>query len=134
MNSTYSNQSRCQISAHSDDFNFSDQICSKTVFPLENRKSEHHHCVLHIQIAEARNFSWNNFDSFGPNLLEKGIYGWKWTKWILPLNSAYSNWPYVPNFSLSWQLWFFGTNLPEKDISVWKQKKWTPPQNYAYSN
>ena len=107
MNSTYSNQSRCQISAHSDDFNFSDQICSKTVFPLENRKSEHHHCVLHIQIAEARNFSWNNFDSFGPNLLEKGIYGWKWTKWILPLNSAYSNWPYVPNFSLSWQLIFW---------------------------
>ena len=32
----------------------------------------------------------------------------------------------VPNFSLSWQLWFFLPDLPRKSFSGLKQKKWRP--------
>ena len=31
-----------------------------------------------------------------------------------------------PNFSLSWQLWFFLPDLPKKSFSGLKQKKWKP--------
>ena len=29
----------------------------------------------------------------------------------------------VPNFSLSWQFWFFGLNLPKKGVSSLNKKK-----------
>ena len=30
---------------------FLDQICSKKINPVQNRKSEHHHRIQHIQIS-----------------------------------------------------------------------------------
>ena len=38
MNSAYSNQSSCQISALTNNIDFLDQICPKMVFPVKQRK------------------------------------------------------------------------------------------------
>ena len=43
--------SRYQISTWTDNLNFLDQICPKSVFPVEKRKSEHHHWIFQIQIS-----------------------------------------------------------------------------------
>ena len=56
LNSAYLNQFRCPISALIDNFNFLDQICPKRVFPAKNRKSEHHHWILHARIRESTKF------------------------------------------------------------------------------
>ena len=37
-------------------FDFWDQICPKMAFLVENRKSEHHHGILHIQISQGTKF------------------------------------------------------------------------------
>ena len=55
LDSAYSN-SRYQISAEIDNFNFLGQICPKNVFSVWNRKSEHHHWILHIRISLGTKF------------------------------------------------------------------------------
>ena len=53
----------------------------KKLFPVENRKREHHHGILHIWISLVQNFSLNwLFWVFGPNLRKKGIFGRKQNK------------------------------------------------------
>ena len=42
-NFAYSNKSRYQISAETDNFDFSDQICLKRIFPIKNRVNEYDH-------------------------------------------------------------------------------------------
>ena len=44
-----------QISAETDNFDFLDQIYLM-VFTVENRKSKHHHCILHIRISRGTKF------------------------------------------------------------------------------
>ena len=49
-------------------------------------------CILKLVVVP--NFSLKlQFWFFGPHLRKKGFSGLKQKKWILPLNSAYSNWP-----------------------------------------
>ena len=43
FNFAYSNQSRYQISAKTNDFDYLDQICPEKIFPVENRKIELHY-------------------------------------------------------------------------------------------
>ena len=38
MNSVYSNYTKYQISAETENFDFLDQICSKRVFPVKQKK------------------------------------------------------------------------------------------------
>ena len=38
-------------------FDFLDQICPKTALPVENKKREQHHWILHTQIRPATIFS-----------------------------------------------------------------------------
>ena len=56
MNSAYLSLSRYQISALTDSFNFLDQISLKKLFLVKNKKSKHHHGILHIRISLIANF------------------------------------------------------------------------------
>ena len=52
-----------------------DQICSKRVFPVENEKSEHHHCILHIRIALSTKFHFTQtIFNFGTKFAQKGYF------------------------------------------------------------
>ena len=62
-----------QILVQADSFVFLDQIYPKKVFAIKERKSEHHHRILHIWISLSIKFqlkltTW----VFGPNLPKKG--------------------------------------------------------------
>ena len=56
LNSTYSNQSRFEISASTNNFDFWKKFQKKRILPVENRKNEHHHRILHIRISLDTNF------------------------------------------------------------------------------
>ena len=70
-------------------FEFLDQICPRRIFMVKNRKSEHHHWIVHIRISFGSKFSLNW--QLWRGLRKKGFYDLKQKKWTLPLNSAYSN-------------------------------------------
>ena len=55
LNSAYSNYSRYQISASTDNFDFLEQICPR-VFPIKKRKNEHYHWILHVRISAGTKF------------------------------------------------------------------------------
>ena len=44
------------MSVWTDNFDFLDQICPKGIFPVQNKKSEHHQWTFHIQISLATKF------------------------------------------------------------------------------
>ena len=56
LNFAYSNYSRYQISASTDNFYFLNQICPRRVFLITNRKSEHYHSILHVRISVSTKF------------------------------------------------------------------------------
>ena len=66
LNSACSNYCRHQISASTDNFDFSDQIYPKTIFPLKNKKREQYHWILHIRISPGTKISasTDNFEFF----------------------------------------------------------------------
>ena len=51
LNFAYSYWSRYQIAAWTHNFDILDEIIPKTVFPVENGKTQHHHWILHIRIS-----------------------------------------------------------------------------------
>ena len=90
----------------------------KKVFPVKNRKSEHHHGILHIHISLVQNLKSNwQFWFFGPNLPKKllPVKNWK---------SEHHHWiPYVQirlgtKFPLNWQFWFFDQICPKRVFLV----------------
>ena len=57
---------------------FLDQICRKRVFPVKNRKSEHHHSILNIRIGLGTRFQLKlTILIFWTNLPKKAISGRK---------------------------------------------------------
>ena len=63
-----------QISALTDNFDFFDQICPKKVFLVKNRKSEHHHWILLIQISLGTKFQLKlTISIFCTTFAQKGI-------------------------------------------------------------
>ena len=113
-------------------FWFLDKICTKKIFMVKKRKSEHHHWILHIQFSLGTKFQ--------PNLAKKDFSGLKQKKETLHIfyMILHTQISLVWNFSSNWQFFFFflifGPNLPKKSIFSRKQKKWTSPWNSAYLN
>ena len=69
---------RFQSSASTNNFDFLDQIYPKKVFMFENRKSEHHHWILHIRIVLGTKFQLRlTIFIFWANLPKKGVSGLK---------------------------------------------------------
>ena len=82
-----------QISASTDNFDFLDQICQKRVFPIKNKKTEHHHWILHVRISVGTKFQLKvTILMFWTELSQKGYFhSKKKKKWAASLNSAYWN-------------------------------------------
>ena len=130
LNCAYFNQSYFNLNRRF--WFFFDQICPKRIFPVENRKSEHHHWIQHICINLGK-VSAETF--FGPSLHKKSIFDRKQKKWTSTLNCAYA---YRISFSTKFQLkliiLIFWTKFTKMDIFRRNKKKWAPPLNSAYSN
>ena len=100
-----------------------DQICPKTVFPLENRKNEHHHWIMHIEISLSTIFQLKLIILiFWTKLNPKGYFWLKIEKMNTTIKFCIFELVEVPDFSSNWQFWIFGPNLPKKGISHWKWK------------
>ena len=56
LNSAYLNLFNYRVLPWTDNFNFLDQICPKSVFPIKSRKSGYHHWILHVRISVGNNF------------------------------------------------------------------------------
>ena len=56
LNCIYSNYCGYQIEAQTDNCDFLNQIYSKRVFLVKNRKNEHNHWILHIRINVGTEF------------------------------------------------------------------------------
>ena len=97
----------------------------KKVFPPKNRKSEHHHWILHILISLGTKFPLKlTVLIFLTRFVQKGFFWSKTEKWtqhifyIIPHIQI----NLVQNFSSNWQFWFFGANLPKKVFPVENRK------------
>ena len=102
LNSAYSNQSRYQISALTDNVDQTlTKLAQKGYFPHE--KTEHHHLILHIRISPGNQFYfnmtilifWIKFDQKEYFQLEAAKVSITIEFWIFKLVQ-------VPNFSLNW--------------------------------
>ena len=110
-----------QISLWINNFEFLDQICPRKIFMVKNRKIEHHHWILLIQISLGTKFQLKlTILIFWPDLPKKGFSGLKQKKWtphifyiILHIQISL-----VQNFSRNWQFLFFGSNLHKKIFPV----------------
>ena len=71
----YEHGCRYQISTQTDNVDFLNYIPQKKVFPVENRKSEHHHGILHIRISLSTKFQLKlKISSFSTKFTEKGYF------------------------------------------------------------
>ena len=101
----------------------------------KQKKSEHHHWILHIPIGLAIKFQlkliililWTKF-------AQKGYFRSKTKKANITIEFCIFQLDLLANLTLNWQFRHFRPNLPKKSISNQKQKKWTSSLNSAYSN
>ena len=102
-----------------------DKICPESVFPVKNRKSEHHHWITQIQISLGTKFQFKLTMFFFSTNLPKKVF--PFINWKVNITNKFciSELVLVPNFSLNRQFLFFGPNLPKKGISSLKHKKYT---------
>ena len=102
-----------------------DQIFTRMIFMVKNKKSEHHRWILLIQISAAIEFQVKlTILIFLPSLTKKGFSGLKQKKWtphifyiILHIQISL-----VQNFNSNWQFRFFGPNFPKKVFPVKNRK------------
>ena len=81
-----------KILAWTDNPDFIDQTWRKKVFPIKNRKSEHHHCILQIRISLGIKFHLKMTTFIFWTKFPPTEYFWsEQKKWTAPLNSGYSN-------------------------------------------
>ena len=124
MNSVYSNYTRYQISAETDNFDFLDQICSKRVFPVSSRKSKQRNWILNIRIKFVKKFELKlAILIFWTKFAQRKCFLYKTEKVSSAIEFCIFELAYVQNFSLNWQFSFFGPSLSKKGISSLKRKK-----------
>ena len=96
----------------------------KWVFPVYNRKSEHHNWILQIRISLGTKFQLKlKILIFWISFTQKRKFRLETKKVNIIIEFCISNLVYVPNFSLNWQFWFSGPSLTKKGICGWKLKK-----------
>ena len=109
---------------------FGKNFQKKNTFSQKQKKNEHHHRILHIQISLGTNFQ---LKITILSISKKSISSLKQVKWTPPLNSVYSNWSL--NQTLFWINHLnFWTKYAQKGFFGLKQKRWAPPLTSAYSN
>ena len=95
---------RYHISAYTDNFHSLDQIYTKRVFLVEDKKNEHHHWILHIPTSLGTNFSLNF--SFWDQIWSKA------EKVKIITEFCISKLAQVPDFRVNWQFRFFVRAFP----------------------
>ena len=94
----------------------------KRILPIKNRKTEHHHWILHIRISLCTNFQLKlTILIVRTKFIQKRCFQSKKTK--SERNHGILHIRIRLNFSLNWQFWIFGTNLPKKGNSNRKQNE-----------
>ena len=88
-------------------------MCPKRVFPVENRKNEHHDWILHDRIRSGTKFHFKQTNLIFWTKLTQNSYSWsKMKKVNITIEFCMFELDKIPNFSLNWQFWIFGPNLP----------------------
>ena len=100
-----------------------DQICPRSVFPIEIRKNKHLHLTLHIRICLGTKFQFKlAILIFWTKFAQKGYFQSKTEK----INIAIEIWIFelvkVKHFSLKWHFWCFGPNFPKTLFPVENKK------------
>ena len=95
----------------------------KRVFLVSNRKSEHHHWILHIRISVGTKFQLKLTSLiFWTKFLPKGYFQSKTNKMNTTIEFCIFELVLVPNFRLNWQFWFLGPKLPKSKRGNSSQK------------
>ena len=102
---------------------FSTKFCPKGVYPVKNRKSKHHHWILHIQISLGTKFQlklmilifWNKFARKGCFLSKAKS---KHYHWILHIRISLG-----PKFQLKMTIFVFWIKFARKGCFPSKKKK-----------
>ena len=118
----YSNQFRYQISAKTHSFDFLDQICSKRLFAIKNRKSKHHHQILHIRIGLPTKFQLKLIILiFWTKFTQKEYFQSKTKKVSSIIEFCIVELSQVPKFQV---LWHFQANQERVDHLWHQQATW----------
>ena len=101
-----------------------DQICPKRVFPIKNRKSGHHHWILHVRISVGTKFQLKlTILIFWTKFCFQNFHS-KTKKWTASSNSAYSNYArchisrcYGTSQPIKTELTIHGTTRPSRKFA-----------------
>ena len=81
-----------------------DKICAKRALLVENRKSEHHHWILHIQISLGTKFSFKLKNLlFWIKFIQIECFHWKTENWYITIEFCIFALALAVNFILRWQ-------------------------------
>ena len=109
--------------AYIENFDILDEICQKRVFPVDNGKSEHHGCILHIPITLAPYFTFlSQFWIFGPNSPKKGIFGQKREKVNMIIEFYIFDLVLGTKFHFKQRILNFGVKICPKKVFLVKSK------------
>ena len=117
FNSTHSNYSRFQISALINNFDFLKKNYQKRTPPFKNRKSEHHHWILHIWVRLSTKFQLKmTIFNFWTKLAQKRYFQYKIDAANITIEFCKFELVWVSNlnFTLNQQFWVYGSNTPKK--------------------
>ena len=111
------------------------KFAPKRVFPIKNKKSEHHDWIFHIRTSLGTKFQLKlTILTFWTKFAQKGYFQSKTKKVNSIIEFCIFELLYVSSVTLNWQFRHYRPNLLKKSISNRKRKKWTPPLNSGYSN
>ena len=103
LNSAYLNHFKYRVSRWIDNFNFMDQICPKYVFSIKDRKSEHHHWILHTRFSLGTRFQLQLIIlTFWTKFAQKEYFQSKPEKGNISIEFCMFELVQVSNFSLNW--------------------------------
>ena len=92
------------------------------MFPILNRKSEHHHWILHIRISLGTKFLLQlTILIFWTKFAQSRCFWSKTEKVYTTIEFYIFELVYVPNFRFNWQFWFFfffDQNCPKRVFPV----------------
>ena len=112
------------FSLKTDNFNFLGQICSKRVFLVKNRKSEHHHWILHIRISLNTKLQLGqNILIFRTKLAQKRFFPSKTEKVNNTIRFLHIRISLGPKFQLKPSILIFWIKSPQKGYFRTKTEK-----------
>ena len=108
---------------------FLGQICPKMVFPVQKRRSKHHHCLLRIRFSLDTNFQLKlTILIFSNKFAQKGYFQSKTKKLNITVGFCVFEISQDTNFNLNKQFWilrYFWSKTEESEHHHWILHIWT---------